>query len=33
MAIVNIQEYLKLVPAFSESPPDALWSSYDRAAG
>lgn len=32
MAIVNIQEYLKLVPALSKSPTGALWSSYDREA-
>ena len=32
MAIANIEEYLKLVPALRESPSHLLWSSYDAEA-
>ena len=32
MAIANIEEYLKLVPALRESPGHLLWSSYDAEA-
>ena len=32
MAIANIEEYLKLVPALRESPSHLLWSSYDTEA-
>jgi len=32
MAIANIEEYLKLVPALRESPSHILWSSYDAEA-
>lgn len=29
MAIANIEEFLKLVPALRQSPNHLLWSSYD----
>ncbi len=32
MAIADIHEYLKLVPAVKQSPHGYLWSSYDREA-
>jgi uncharacterized protein YuzE len=32
MAIANIKEYLKLVPAVKNSPQHALWLSYDPEA-
>jgi uncharacterized protein YuzE len=32
MAIANIEEYLKLVPALKQSPSHLLWSSYDPEA-
>jgi uncharacterized protein YuzE len=32
MAVANIEEYLKLVPALRESPSHLLWSSYDTEA-
>ena len=32
MAIANIEEYLKLVPALTQSPSHLLWSSYDPEA-
>ncbi|HEV7798710.1 MAG TPA: DUF2283 domain-containing protein [Pyrinomonadaceae bacterium] len=32
MAIANIEEYLKLVPALTHSPSHLLWSSYDPEA-
>lgn len=32
MAIANIEEYLKLVPALRASPSHLLWSSYDTEA-
>ena len=30
MAIENIQEYLKLIPAVKRSPEQMLWLSYDQ---
>lgn len=32
MAVANIEDYLKLVPALRESPSHLLWSSYDAEA-
>lgn len=32
MAITDIQEYLKLIPAVKESPQHALWLFYDVEA-
>lgn len=32
MAIADIEEYLKLVPAVKHSPGGYLWASYDRGA-
>lgn len=32
MAVIAIQEYLKLVPAVSGAPHKYLWSSYDAEA-
>ena len=32
MAIANMEEYLKLVPALRGSPSHLLWSSYDTEA-
>ena len=32
MAIADIKEYLKLVPALRQSPEGYLWSSYDLEA-
>lgn len=32
MAVIPIQEYLKLVPAVSGAPHKYLWSSYDAEA-
>jgi uncharacterized protein YuzE len=32
MAVANIEEYLKLVPAVKQSPEGFLWASYDREA-
>ena len=32
MAVANIEEYLKLVPALRQSPNHLLWSSYDSDA-
>jgi uncharacterized protein YuzE len=32
MAVANIEEYLKLVPALRKSPSHLLWSSYDPEA-
>lgn len=32
MAVINIQDYLKLVPALRRSPQGYLWSSYDQEA-
>lgn len=32
MAIADIQEYLKLIPAVSRSPQHAVWLTYDAEA-
>ena len=32
MAVADIKEYLKLVPALRQSPEGYLWSSYDAEA-
>lgn len=32
MAVANIREFLKLVPAVQQTPDDYLWVSYDREA-
>lgn len=32
MAIVDIQEYLKLIPAVNRSPQHAVWLTYDAEA-
>ncbi|MEK7270541.1 MAG: DUF2283 domain-containing protein [Planctomycetota bacterium] len=32
MAMTNVLEYLKLVPAVRESPRGYLWSTYDQEA-
>jgi len=32
MAIPDIQEYLKLIPAVNQSPQHAVWLSYDKDA-
>ncbi|MDT4968358.1 MAG: hypothetical protein QOJ64_3095 [Acidobacteriota bacterium] len=32
MAVANIEDYLKLVPALRKSPSHLLWSSYDDEA-
>jgi uncharacterized protein YuzE len=32
MAIVDIQEYLKLIPAVNRSPQRAVWLTYDDEA-
>ena len=32
MAVVNIHEYLKLIPSVSQAPHRYLWSSYDLEA-
>ncbi len=32
MAVVDIEEYLKLVPMVKRSPRRCLWSSYDAEA-
>ena len=32
MAVANIEQYLKLVPALRQSPNHLLWSSYDAEA-
>ena len=32
MAVANIQEYLKLVPAVKKSPQHTVWLSYDQEA-
>ncbi|MFL6203298.1 MAG: DUF2283 domain-containing protein [Thermoanaerobaculia bacterium] len=32
MAVADIREFLKLVPAVRQSPEDYLWVSYDREA-
>lgn len=30
MAITDIQEYLKLIPAVNQSPHHAVWLTYDK---
>lgn len=32
MAITNVQEYLKLIPAVQEAPQHSIWLSYDQEA-
>ncbi|HET6453909.1 MAG TPA: DUF2283 domain-containing protein [Armatimonadota bacterium] len=32
MAVADIDEYLKLIPAVRRSPEGYLWSSYDKEA-
>lgn len=32
MAIANLQEYLRLVPAVKQSPQGFVWMSYDQEA-
>ena len=32
MAIVDIQEYLKLIPAVNRAPQHAVWITYDAEA-
>jgi uncharacterized protein YuzE len=32
MAVANIEEYLKLIPAVRHAPQGYLWSSYDKEA-
>jgi uncharacterized protein YuzE len=32
MAIADIREFLKLVPAVQQTPDDYLWVSFDREA-
>jgi uncharacterized protein YuzE len=32
MAVADIKEFLKLVPAVKNTPEDYLWVSYDREA-
>jgi len=32
MALANIEEYLRLLPALRDSPSKFLWSSYDPEA-
>ena len=32
MAVADINEYLKLIPAVRRSPEGYLWSSYDKEA-
>ena len=32
MALIDIQEYLKLLPALQRTPQEALWLSYDAEA-
>ena len=32
MAVIDIQEYLKLIPAVKDSPQKYLWSTYDEEA-
>ena len=32
MAIADIQEYLKLIPAVQRSPEQSIWLSYDTEA-
>ena len=32
MALANLKDYIKLVPALTEAPGGFLWSSYDKGA-
>jgi uncharacterized protein YuzE len=32
VAVADISEFLKLVPAVRQTPEDCLWMSYDREA-
>jgi len=32
MAVANVAEFLKLIPALRLTPEDYLWMSYDREA-
>jgi len=32
MAVMDIQQYVKLIPAVRQSPEGYLWSSYDAEA-
>jgi uncharacterized protein YuzE len=32
MAVANIEEYLRLIPAVRHAPQGYLWSSYDKEA-
>ena len=32
MAVIEIQEYLKLLPRVKQSPEGSVWLSYDREA-
>jgi len=32
MALTDVQEYMKLIPAVRQSPQGYLWSSYDAEA-
>ena len=32
MAVANVSEFLKLLPALRQAPEDYLWMSYDREA-
>lgn len=32
MAVANIEQFLRLVPALSQSPEGYLWASYDAEA-
>jgi uncharacterized protein YuzE len=32
MAVANLQEYLRLVPAIKQSPQGFVWMSYDHEA-
>lgn len=32
MAVADISEFLRLVPALRQTPEDYLWMSYDREA-
>jgi uncharacterized protein YuzE len=32
LSMVNVQDYLRLLPVVKESPESSLWSSYDAEA-
>ncbi len=32
MAVIEVEEYLKIVPAVTHAPRKYLWSSYDQEA-